>query len=72
MGCSPQCPESQDMVSRCIWPSVSSFQLPENAESQRYLHTCVIGSVEALQVLMGYHQNQMTTQVIFFCRASAC
>ena len=44
-----------------------SIQLPENAsEPQCYLHTRVIGSVEALEVLMGFHQNQMTRQVIFF------
>ena len=38
-------------------PSLS-IQLPENAS--------VIGSVEALEVLMGFHQYQMTRQVIFF------
>lgn len=46
-------------------PSLS-IQLPENAsEPQRYLRTRVIGSVEALEVLMGFHQSQMTRQVIF-------
>lgn len=46
-------------------PSLS-IQLPENAsEPQRYLRTRVIGSVEALDVLMGFHQSQMTRQVIF-------
>ena len=47
-------------------PSLS-ITLPENACAlQRYLCTCVIGSVEALEVLMGFHQYQMTRQVIFF------
>ena len=46
-------------------PSLS-IQLPENASApQRYLRTRVIGSVEALEVLMGFHQYQMTRQVIF-------
>ena len=43
-----------------------SIQLPENAsEPQRYLRTRVIGSVEALEVLMGFHQSQMSRQVLF-------
>ena len=47
-------------------PSLS-IQLPENASApQRYLRTRVIGSVEALEVLLGFHQYQMTRQVIFF------
>ena len=43
-----------------------SIQLPENAsEPQRFLRTRVIGSVEALEVLMGFHQSQMSRQVLF-------
>ena len=43
-----------------------SIELPENAsEPQRYLRTRVIGSVEAMEVLMGFHQCQMSRQVIF-------
>ena len=45
-------------------PSLS-IQLPENASALRYLCTCVIGSVEALEILMGFHQYQMTRQVVF-------
>jgi hypothetical protein len=46
-------------------PSLN-IQLPENAsEPQRFLRTRVIGSVEALEVLMGFHQSQMSRQVIF-------
>ena len=43
-----------------------SIQLPENAsEPQRFLRTKVIGSVEALEVMMGFHQSQMSRQVLF-------
>ena len=46
-------------------PSIN-IQLPENcSELRRYLRMRVIGSVEALEVLMGFHQNQMFRQVIF-------
>lgn len=46
-------------------PSLS-IQLPQNcSEPQRYLRTRVIGSVETIEVLMGFHQNQMSRQVIF-------
>ena len=39
-------------------PSLS-IQLPETtSEPQHYLHTRVIGSVECLEVLMGFHQYQ--------------
>ena len=42
------------------------IQLQKNASApQRYLHTRVIDSVEALEVFMGFHQYQMTRQVIF-------
>ena len=42
------------------------IELPENAsEPQRFLRTRIIGSVEALEVLMGFHQSQMSRQVIF-------
>ena len=41
-------------------------QLPENAsEPQRYLRTRVVGSVETLEVVMGFHQSQMSRQVLF-------
>ena len=40
--------------------------MPENAsEPQRYLRTRVIDSVQALEVLMGFHQHQMSRQVLF-------
>ena len=35
------------------------------SEPQRYLQTRVIGAVEALEVLMGFHQHQMTHQTMF-------
>ena len=41
-----------------------NIDLPENAsDPQRYLRTRVIGSVEAVEVLMSFHQSQMTRQV---------
>ena len=43
-----------------------SINLPENASApQRYLRTRVNGAVEALEVLMGFHQHQMTRQTMF-------
>ena len=46
-------------------PSLT-IELPENcSEPQRYLRTRVIGAIEALEVLMGFHQNQMSRHVIF-------
>lgn len=43
-----------------------SIKLPENAsEPERFLRTHVIGAVEALEILMGFHQNQMSRQVVF-------
>ena len=46
-------------------PSLS-IELPENcSDPQKFLRTRVIGSVEAIEVLMGFHQNQMSRQVIF-------
>jgi len=43
-----------------------TINLPENASApQRYLRTRVIGAVEALEVLMGFHQHQMTRQAMF-------
>ena len=42
------------------------IKLPENcSDPQRFLRTRVVGSVEVLDVLMGFHQNQMSRQVIF-------
>ena len=42
------------------------IELPEKcSEPQRFLRTRVVGSVEVLDVLMGFHQNQMSRQVIF-------
>ena len=42
------------------------IDLPEKcSEPQRFLRTRVVGSVEVLDVLMGFHQNQMSRQVIF-------
>ena len=41
------------------------IDLPEKcSEPQKFLRTCVVGSVEVLDVLMGFHQNQMPRQVI--------
>ena len=43
-----------------------NIDLPENvSDPQRYLRTRVIGSVEAVEVLMSFHQSQMTRQVTF-------
>ena len=43
-----------------------SIDLPNNAsDPQRYLQTRVIGSVEAIEVLMSFHQSQMTRQVLY-------
>ena len=43
-----------------------NIDLPNNAsDPQRYLRTRVIGSVEAIEVLMSFHQSQMTRQVLF-------
>ena len=40
--------------------------LPEKcSEPQKFLRTRVVGSVEVLDVLMGFHQNQMSRQVMF-------
>ena len=44
----------------------TNIHLPENAsEPERYLRTRVIGAVECLKVLMGFHQHHMTRQVTF-------
>ena len=44
----------------------TNIHLPENAsEPERYLRTRVIGAVECLDVLMGFHQHHMTRQVTF-------
>ena len=41
-------------------------ELPEKwSDPQRFLRTHVVGSVEVLDVLMGFHQNQISRQVIF-------
>ena len=43
-----------------------NVDLPNNAsDPQRYLCTRVIGSVEATEVLMSFHQSQMTRQVLY-------
>ena len=43
-----------------------NIDLPNNAsDPQRYLRTRVIGSVEAIEVLMSFHQSQMTRQVLY-------
>ena len=42
------------------------IELPEKcSDPQRYLRTRVVGSVEVLDVLMAFHQNKMSRQVIF-------
>ena len=42
------------------------IELPENFSApQRFLRSRVVGSVEVLDVLIGFHQNQMSRQVIF-------
>ena len=42
------------------------IELPEKcSDPQRFLRTRVVGSVEVLDVLMSFHQNQMSRQVIF-------
>ena len=48
------------------YQKLSQVYLPNNAsEPQKYLRTRVIGSVEAVEVLMSFHQSQMTRQVIY-------
>ena len=43
-----------------------NVDLPNNAsEPQKYLRTRVIGSVEAVEELMSFHQSQMTREVIY-------
>ena len=43
-----------------------NIQLPENASlPQRYLRTSVVGTIEAVEVLMGFHQSQMTRQITY-------
>ena len=43
-----------------------NIDLPNNAsDPQRYLRTRVIGSVETIEVLMSFHQSQMTRQVLY-------
>ena len=32
---------------------------------KKYLHSRVVGAVEAVEVLMGFHQSQMTRQCLF-------
>ena len=45
---------------------ILKIELPENcSDPQRFLRTRIVGSVEVLDVLMGFHQNQMSRQVIF-------
>ena len=42
------------------------IELPETASlPQRYLRTRVVGAIEAVEVLMSFHQSQMTRQVTF-------
>ena len=42
------------------------IQLPENASlPERYLRTRVVGAIEAVEILSGFHQSQITRQVIF-------
>ena len=44
----------------------TNIHLRENAsEPERYLRTRVIGAVECLDVLMGFHQHHMTRSVTF-------
>ena len=56
----------QGMALKCIWLSISQNQSLASAFSRVPENASVIGSVEALEVLMGFHQYQMTRQVIFF------
>ena len=43
-----------------------NIQLQENASlPQRYLRTHVVVATEAVEVLMGFHQSQITRQVTF-------
>jgi len=44
----------------------SKIHLPENASlPERYLRTCVVGAIEAVEVLSSFHQSQITRQIIF-------
>ena len=58
----------EQYVAKYISKAEPSFNidLPNNAsDPQRYLRTRVIGSVEATEVLMSLHRNQMTRQVLY-------
>lgn len=42
-----------------------NIDLPNNAsDPQKYLRSRIVGSVEAIEVLMSFHQIQMTRQVV--------
>ena len=72
LGCSSQCTVSKHGFEIYLAKYISKpepslkIKLPENcSDPQRFLRTRVVGSVEVLDVLMGFHQNQMSRQVIF-------
>ena len=42
------------------------IELPDNAsEPQKYLRSRVVGAVEAVEVLMGFHQSNITGMCVF-------
>ena len=58
----------EQYLAKYISKAEPSFKidLPEDAsDPQKYLRTRVVGAIEALEVLMGFHQHQMTRVVIF-------
>ena len=46
-------------------PSTNVHLLENASEPERYLRTRMIGAVECLEVIMGFHQHPMTRQVTF-------
>ena len=51
----------------------TTIDLPENASApERYLKTCVIGAMEALEVLMGFQQHSNVTLGDFPPNSSEC
>ena len=46
-------------------PSLEIDLLEKCSDPQWFLRICVVGSVEVLDVLMGFYRNQMSRQVIF-------
>ena len=55
----------EQYLAKYISKAEPNFNIDLPDDPQRYLRTRVIGSVEAIEVLMSFHQSQMTRQVLF-------